>query len=137
MLGTIAHCVQFDFDCSSVMAKSIKLFQQLENVYQSLGIRTSQPKFGDRVSFKCYLFLTSLAIISTFSVVYFLFAAKSVAERGDAFYIGTSQQSNIFYIITYIRGAPQIRHLIGKFEIFFAESESLIFYLRIFFLQIN
>lgn len=106
------------------MAKSVKLFQQVEKVFQSLGIRTAQPKLYDRISVKCYILLMSLSIISNSSMVYLLFAAKStVADRGDAFYIGTSQYSNIFYIITYIREAPKLRHLIGKFEIFFEESK--------------
>lgn len=123
MLETIGHFIQFDFDCSTAMAKSIKLFQPLENVYQSLGIQTAQPRLYDRISVKCYLLLMSLAVISNLSVAYFLFASKSVAERGDAFYIGTSQYSNIFYIITYIGEAPKIRHLIRQFEAFFEKSK--------------
>lgn len=123
MFETIHNFFQFDFECSTVaMAKSIKLFVRLEKVYQSMGIETAQPKFKDRISIKCYIFLMGLTIISNSSIIYLIFEAKSVAERGDAFYIGTSQYSNIFYIITYIRQAPEIHYLIGKFEIFFQES---------------
>lgn len=123
MLTDVSHFIQFDFDYHTAMVRTIKLFQRLDKVFESLGIYMSRPKLKDRLSFRCYIFTISLIIISHSTVVYFLFNAKSVADRGDAFYIWISQYSNLFYIVTYARQAPEIRHFIENFEKYFQNSK--------------
>lgn len=105
------------------MAKSVKLFQQLEKVYQSLGIQMSEPKLKDRASLRCYIYTIILIVVSIASVKFFISGGKSVGDRGDAFFMITCIYSNLIFIITYIGEAPEIRQLIGKFEVFFEESK--------------
>ena len=105
------------------MAQTIKLFQPLEKVHQSLGIQTSQPKSKDRVSLKCYFFLMSMIIYLISSLAFFMFDGESVAESGDSFYQVSTQIASIFHLITYIREVPEIRRLIRKFEDFIQKSK--------------
>lgn len=123
MLEEVPHFIQFDFDCSTAMAKSVKLFQLLESVYESLGIQMAQPKLRGRVSFRCYIYSIVLIVSSIAAAVFFVSEGQSVGERGDAFYMIICVYSNILYIITYVGQAPEIRQLIGKFESFFQESK--------------
>lgn len=126
MLELVPHFIQFDPNSTAAMAKSIKLFQPLEKVYQSLGIQMSQPKLKNRASVRCYIYSTVLIICLVASMEFFVSEGKSVGERGDAFYMIICFLSNLLYIITYIGEAPKIRQLVGKFEMFFEESKSLI-----------
>lgn len=100
------------------MAKSVKLFQQLEKVYQSLGIQMSEPKLKDRASLRCYIYTIILIVVTIASVKFFISGGKSVGDRGDAFFMITCIYSNLI-----IGEAPEIRQLIGKFEVFFEESK--------------
>lgn len=126
MLEVSTHVIQFEFNCSTAMTKTIILFQQLEKVYQSLGIQMSQPKLKDRFSLRCCIYSILLIVFSIAALVFFVSEGKTVGDRGDAFYMIICVYSNILYIITYIGEAPKIRRLIGKFEIFFEESKSII-----------
>lgn len=105
------------------MAKPIKLFQPLEKVYQSLGIRRYQPKLRDRVSPKCIFLLMAMAIYFTSSLVFCVSGAKSVAERGDSFYIVATQIALMYLIILYIREVPGMHQFTGKFENLFQQSK--------------
>lgn len=105
------------------MAKPIKLFESLEKVYASMGIRTSQAKLKHRVSLNYYICLLSMATYLISSMAFFIFEAKSVAEYGDSFYIVSTEAALIFHLITYIRELPRYHQLIAKFQDFFQESE--------------
>lgn len=56
------------------------------------------------------------------SLVFFIFEAKSVAERGDSFFIVAMDIALIYQVVRYIREEPEIRQLTGKFESFIQES---------------
>lgn len=120
------------------MAKSIKLFQPTEKVYELLGIETSQPTPRKRVSFQWLFLLICTTIHFVSSVMFFLFEAQSVADRGDSFYQVSTQVATIFHIITYPREVPNIRQLIGKYEHFFEDSKFLLVgCFRSFFFEMN
>lgn len=105
------------------MASPIKLFKPLEEVYQILGIRRSEPKLSKRVSPRCFFLLSSLVIYAASSLAFFILRAKSVAEFGDTFYIASINAASIFLIITYVREVSELRQLTEKFEVHFQESE--------------
>lgn len=65
-----------------------------------------------------------------------MFEAKSVAEYGDSFYVGSTHCLLIFYYIKYLREMPQLRQLNGKFQQFFEESELIASYV-VFHFKIN
>lgn len=128
----------FNLILYAAMAKSIKLFQPTEKVYELLGIETSQPTPRERVSFQWLFLLICTTIHFVSSLGFFMFEAKKVADRGDSFYQVSTQVATIFHIITYPREVPNIRQLIGKYEHFFEDSKfSLVGCFQSFFFEMN
>lgn len=72
----------------------------LEEVYQSLGIRKSQPKVLYRIS--------------------------AVADRGDSFYIVSTNIAIVNKIIFYVRDVPKLRQLTKKFECFIQQNKLIV-----------
>lgn len=101
----------------SVMAGSVKLFQCIQNYYQTMGIMNSyqsQQIFSfnwKNLSFFCAMILM---FISTFS--FFLFNASTVADYGSSFFGSVSYLNTIVDFITNIWQIPNILLLIAVFE---------------------
>lgn len=103
--------------------KRVKLFEPLEGVYQSLGIRTSEPKVLSRFSLKCWYFLSCMGIYTTSSFAFCMFEAKTVAEHCDTFYNASTDTMLVFQIIRYAIEGPELRKLLEKFEDHFEKSK--------------
>lgn len=105
------------------MAGPIKLFQNLEIVFQHMGILPSGQNYEQNGLWKRTYFILSIALYICASVSYFAFEAETIGEYTESFYMYSAEMMSMFFLLTYIRKLPEILELIDEFEAFFQKSK--------------
>lgn len=126
----VNHSATFSLTLITAMAKPIKLFQPIEMVFRSFGIRAFGPELMDRVSFKYFFFLICTLINVASSLGFFLFEANTVADCGDSFYQASTMSTMAFHLMTYCWKSLEIHRLIRQFDRLFKISKLEIFNLK-------
>ena len=102
------------------MVEKIKLFKNVRNLFESMGI---YPSPRSAINSKSAFYFLSQAIYSVTSVAYFAYRAKSVREYGDSFYIAVTEATTAIYAVIYVWKQPNISKIIKKFEIIIQSSK--------------
>lgn len=105
------------------MADSIKLFQNLEQVFQHMGILPIDENHEGNGFWRRNYFIVSIAMYICASVSYFAFEAQTIGEYTDSFYMYSTEMLAMFLMLTYIRKLPEILALIEELETFFQKSK--------------
>ena len=112
----------FSSNPKAIMAQTIKLFQHLETVLQSMAVLPSGQNQNQMIFWKRVFYFLSMILYIIASLVYFVSEAKTVVEYGDSFYMFSTESTTTFYLFTYIRKIPRISAFIDKFNDFFQKS---------------
>lgn len=101
----------------------MKIFQKIEELFDSMGIRRQQQKhpFNARNSFIVALF----AQFSATAFIYFLFKASTFSEFANSFYITATATFNIFTFPWNIFHTKQLFNLIDQLENIIEKREFL------------
>lgn len=107
------------------MACKMRLFQNVEKMYQVTGIQKAKLLESTSISslnWKICLVLMSQMLLFSSTAAFLLFKANSVAEYGAAFSGGVMIFANVLYFILNIWKMPRTMELIAEFEDFVEKS---------------
>lgn len=111
------------------MAASLKLFQHLETILQSIAVsKQSENKISERTIFwKRTCFFLSMILYMIASLAYFVFEATSIVEYGDSFYLFSTECIITFILFTYVQKNSKISTFIDKLNTFLQKSKLALF----------
>lgn len=109
------------------MAGSVKLFQHLETVFQSLAVLPSGRSHKQAIFWKRSFYFLSMILYVIGSLAFLMFEAELISEYCDAFYLFSTESATTCYLIIYIRTMPDISAFLDKLNIFFQESKLMHF----------
>lgn len=110
----------FSINSVAIMDGPIKLFQNVQNFYHTMGIKSNQYFSLNAKKLFFLLFITLGGISVT---AYFIFEAKTIEEYGNSFYSAISNLYTLVDFIVTVWRMPDILKLIEKCEKFIENSK--------------
>lgn len=115
--------IEFSALCRSIMTKPIKLFQNVQKIYQMMSIYPPQSNQNCTFNIKNLCILLSMVSVTIASIAYVLFDTRSAVEYGRCCIAIFSELEMILYFFVQFSKMPRIRKLIENFEAFIKKSE--------------
>lgn len=113
----------FSFILNAIMSGSIKLFQHLEKVFQSLTVLRSDQNRKKTHFWKRAFYFSSMILYVIGSLAYLVFESELTSEFCDAFYLFTTESATTCYLLIYIWKTPQIFAFLDSLNHSFQESK--------------
>lgn len=119
------------------MAGKTKLFHSLRQLYQMLGIYSSETNQNFLFNWKIVFIASSMILFFIGSFAFFLWEAETVDDYGSSFYTSISQLCTTNYYLILVWRMPAILELFKNFEDFIESSKSCRNFIKVFFQSKN
>lgn len=118
------------------MAGKTQLFHSLRQLYQILGIYSSETNQTHLFNWRVIFVTSSMILAFITSFAFFLWEAETIDDYGTSFYGSITQLCSVHNFLTIVWKMPLILELFRKFETFI-ESSKLFYLIQLIFFFIE